>query len=63
MPRLEVEVTTEEMTNLREVQRCVRVHGCDDERSAARGPEVVATECEVWWFRYLCNTILLESVY
>lgn len=47
---------------MRDRWRCVWVHGCDDERPTACGPEVVATECEVWRFRRLCNTILLESV-
>lgn len=59
MPWLDIKVATKEMTNLRNVYwRCVGVHSCDDERPMARGREV-ATECEVWRFRHLCNTILL----
>lgn len=62
MPSLYIEVATKEMANLRDCWR-VGIHGCDDERPTARVPEVVATECEVWRFRRLCNTILLESVH
>ena len=57
MPWLEIEVTTEEMSHLREGRRSgVRVHGRDDERPRAHGLEVTVTECEMWRFRRLCNT-------
>lgn len=65
MPRLEIEATTEEMTDFREGWRCVRVDGRNDERSTARSFEAVVTvtECEAWRFRHLCNRRLLESAH
>jgi hypothetical protein len=62
MPWLEIEATTEEMTHFRDARCCVRVDGCDDERPKAYGLEVAVTECEMWRFRRLYKTSLLEPV-